>query len=60
MRVDRLLWLTASGIGTCTNRPCHRPTTISVRPAIAAWTAAWASRMQYTLSYGLAGTLRIA
>ena len=41
---DRLL--IARAIGMCTNRPCQRPTTISVRPAIAACTAVWASRMQ--------------
>ena len=29
----------ASGIGTCTKRPCHRPISISVLPAIAACTA---------------------
>ncbi len=36
----------ATGIGMCTNRPCQRPTTIAVRPAIAACTAACASRRQ--------------
>ncbi len=36
----------ATGIGMCTNRPCQRPTTIAVRPAIPACTAACASRRQ--------------
>ena len=38
--------LTASAIGRCTNRRRQRPTTISVRPDIAACTAACASRTQ--------------
>src|SRR5919206_3147450 len=38
--------LIATGMGMWTKRPCPRPTTTSVRPAIAAWTAAWASRTQ--------------
>ncbi len=33
-------------MGTWTKRPCQRPTTISVRPLIAACTALWASRRQ--------------
>ena len=41
-----LVLLIANVIGTCTNRPRQRPTTIAVRPAIAACTAACASRMQ--------------
>ena len=36
----------ATAIGMWTKRPCQRPTTTSVRPAIAACTAAWASRTQ--------------
>jgi hypothetical protein len=38
--------LIATSIGMCTKRPCQRPTTTSVRPAIPAWTAACASRTQ--------------
>ena len=49
----------ASGIGTCTNRPCQRPISISVLPAIAACTALRAMFQQYTLSEGEAGTLRM-
>lgn len=40
-----LRWLIASGIGMWMNRRRQRPTTISVRPDIAACTAAWASRI---------------
>ena len=49
----------ASGIGTCTKRPCQRPINVSVLPAIAACTALRAMFQQYTLSDGVAGTLRI-
>ena len=45
-----LRWETTMSIGTCTNRLCRRPTTMSVRPAIPACAAAWASRTQYTES----------
>jgi hypothetical protein len=31
----------AREMGRCTKRPCQRPTTIAVRPAIAACAAAW-------------------
>ena len=37
--LDSQLMRVASGIGTCTKRPCQRPISISVFPAMAAWTA---------------------
>ena len=49
----------ASGIGTCTKRPCQRPISSSVLPAMAACTALRAMFQQKTLSDGDAGTLRI-
>src|SRR3954451_14495289 len=49
----------ASGMGTCTKRPCQRPINISVLPARAACTALRAMFQQYTLSAGEAGTLRM-
>ncbi len=58
-RVHLLAHADGQGIGTCTKRPCHRPISISVLPAMAAWTAFRAMFQQYTLSDGDAGTLRI-
>jgi hypothetical protein len=50
-------WMTSSS-GRCTKEPCQRPTSMPVLPAMAACTADWARREQYTLSAAFAGTLR--
>lgn len=50
---------TSSGIGSHTIRLLHRPTENPVKPAMAPWTAFWASCIQYRESAAFAGTDRI-